>query len=533
MPARPSSTVLSRSEAVRFLQRTTFGPRPADVQHLIDIGIDAWFYEQTSIGPEGSHLERSIDEIYLPNSLWGGYLGAPDQLRRRFSFALSQIFVVSRKELLPDNVAVFADILEANCFGTYRELLEKVTRSNAMGLYLTYAYNQKADPNRSIVPDENFAREVMQLFSVGLWELNLDGSRKLDSARQPIPAYDQDDILGLARVFTGFKPQENGGDRRKTARPMDSTGTFAQQQHERGEKKFLGSVIPAKNSRTLDQSLELALDIIAGHPNVAPFVCHQLIQRLVTSNPSAAYVRRVASVFNNDGSGTRGNLAAVCRAIVVDDEAWQSNPPASFGKLREPILRFTAIARALGIEVGPDESLLISQTNGLATELGQEPYDATSVFNFYRPGYVPPQSALGDRGLSAPEMQIANETTAIGWLNNVSHFLRHPPSTSRNGKWHDTKFSLGDLIALVVTKNLTSKQAGALVDELTTRLCPSGLDPKARSIIVRHLPTIRNDRYDANSDDYEVGNITRAIQLDRVIGATMMIAASSDFLHER
>ncbi len=532
MPRPAVNATLSRAEATRFLQRTTFGPRPGDVDRLIANGLDAWLDEQTSTGPGGTHLSRHIAGTYFINSLWGSYLGSPDQFRRRVSYALSQIFVISRREMQIEHVANFADILEANCFGTYRDLLEKVTRSQGMGIYLTYNRNSKADPNRGNVPDENYAREVMQLFSIGLWRLNPDGTRTTNSSGEPIPSYDQDDILGLARVLTGFSVPEINGDRRRHALPMNSTDDFAMRSHEQGEKRFLGTVIPASSTRTLDQSLKIALDTIANHPNVGPFISHQLIQRLVTSNPTPSYVRRVARVFDDDGSGRRGNLGAVVRAVVLDDEAWQTNPPASFGKLREPVLRLTTIARALDVTTTVDP-WIISHVNSLATELAQEPYEAPSVFNFYRPGYVPPQTPLADGGLAAPEMQIANETTTIGWVNSVSRFLRRPPERTTNNMLHTVAFGLDPLIALVDSPRITTAQATALTDELVARLCPNGIDPTGRSIVVRRVKEIHDDRYRPGSDDYTTRNITLDVQRDRVFGAAMMIAVSTDFLHER
>jgi uncharacterized protein (DUF1800 family) len=527
MPAPSSSTVLSRADAVRFLQRTTFGPRPRDVDELIDIGVDAWFALQTSMTPEQTHLDRVQPGSQLSSSIWRAFLGGRNQLRHRYAYALSQIFVVSSKDLFEDQVANFADILEAKCFGTFRDLLEQVTRSHAMGRYLTYDRNRRAAPNSTRVPDENYAREVVQLFTVGLWKLERNGTRSLDSSGEPIPAYTQDDIVGLARVFTGFSSEAPTGDRFDARRPMNSTGTFAQENHEHGEKRFLGTTIAATPNRTLDESLAIALDALANHSNTAPFISHQLIQRLVTSNPSPDYVERVAQVFADDGHGTRGNLQAVLHAVVFDDEAWQAAPPTSFGKVREPVLRFTAIARALSV------STTISNGNwhigkvDQSTQLGQHPYESPSVFNFYRPGYVPPQSALGEAGLLAPEMQLADETTTIGWINTVTDLVRSGPS-----KW-GLDYAFDELIAMVNVKNVTDAQAAKLVDELVSRLCPSGLTGAARAIVIRNLKAITDPQYDPNSNNYRVQQLTQALNLDRVVAAVTMIAASTDFLYER
>ncbi|WP_420452572.1 DUF1800 domain-containing protein [Ilumatobacter sp.] len=538
MPPPLGPGAIGRADAVRFLQRTTFGPTTADVDHLISIGIDAWFDEQSTAARGTTHLQTRIDGAPdVRSCVWGAYLAGTDQLRRRLAYALSQIFVVSRHELDDRSVCAFADLLERHCFDTYRSLLEHVTRSGAMGRYLTYAGNRKEDARRGRVPDENYAREVMQLFSIGLWELAPDGTRRRDGAGQPIAAYDQDDILGLARVFTGFAAQRVGEDVRRFALPMDSAGDHAQRFHERGEKRFLGTVVPAAADRTLDQSLAIALDRLADHPNTGPFIGHQLIQRLVTSNPSPAYVRRVAAVFADDGTGVRGNLLAVARAIVLDVEAWSTTPPPGSGKLREPVLRFTTVARTLGVHVdeGPWP---IGSLSDPASELGQQPFESPSVFNFYRPGYVPPQSALGDAGLTSPEMQLANETSAIGWVNHLARFLARPPGRTWSsgpaaGRRSQVGFDLDDLLAPVSTKHVTAAAATALVDELVARLCPHGVDGRVRSATIRRVREVVRDDYDPSRTDARHVALRDDIHLERVITAVVMIAVSTDFLHER
>jgi uncharacterized protein (DUF1800 family) len=529
--------VLTRPDAVRFLQRATFGGTPAEVDHLLSVGIDAWLDDQFSRTPAQTHHARRVAGVRFHSSIWQSYLSDADQLRKRVAYALSQILVASDAELNDREVAVYADILEQHCFGTYRELLEAVTRSSAMGNYLTYNRNRRADERRGTVPDENYAREVMQLFSIGLWELHQDGTRKTDGAGQPIPTYDTDDILGLARVFTGFVAVQIDDDMNRFALPMLSTGEYAERYHETGAKRFLGTTIPASETRTLDESLAIALDTLADHPNVGPFICHQLIQRLVTSNPSPAYIGRCAAVFADNGSGQRGDLAAVVRAILTDDDAWPATPDPSFGKLREPTLRFTVLARALGVE-STHLPWILDNLGDQSTELSQQPFDAPSVFNFYRPGYVPPQSAIGDAGLASPEMQLANETTAIGWVNFLARFLRRPPGRTYNRDSPEEYrvqifFDVDDLLAMIDSKSVTQSEAGELVDELAARLCPAGLSTAVRDIVVRRVIEIYDENYDAErTEDYHVRRRSD-VHLDRVMGAAMMIAASTDFLWER
>ncbi|MEM7272261.1 MAG: DUF1800 family protein [Actinomycetota bacterium] len=512
---------LGRAEAVRFLQRTTFGPTPEDVDELRRIGIDAWLDRQIAMPVERTHLSRRIEFGSTLPSIWETFLSAPDQFRKRYAYALSQIFVASEIVVGNERIANYADRLEAHCFGTYRELLEQVTRSQAMGQYLTYERNQRADEYRGTVPDENYAREIMQLFSIGLWELNPDGTRALDGGGNPIPTYDADDIIGLARVFTGFEMPY--GDLTVFERPMRTDGGFTREWHEKGEKRFLGATIPADPNRTLDQSVTLALDIIAAHRNVGPFIGRQLIQRLVTSNPSPAYVARVAAVFGDDGRGVRGNLAAVARAIVTDPEANQIDPPADFGKIREPVLRFSAVARALRVSCTARPWPLSSLADR-ATSLGQQPYRAGSVFNFYRPGYTPPRTAVGDAGMVAPELQITDETTTIGWINYLQTFLTQPPQ-SGNAR---VQFDIGDLLAIAPDLTVTRAQATMIVDEVAARLCPFGLDQTARDRIVEAVEGVANPSISA-------GDTRNRDQLlrERVLGAALLVAATTDFIHER
>lgn len=519
--AGQAGAALGRPEAIRFLQRTTFGPSPEDVIEFQSLGLDAWLTRQLTTPPERTHLARRIDNGSTIPSIWETYLSAPDQLRKRFAYALSQIFVASEIVVGNERIANYADVLEANCFGTYRNLLEQITRSQAMGQYLTYERNQRADTNRGTVPDENYAREIMQLFSIGLWELHPNGTRKLDGNAEPIPTYGPDDIIGLARVFTGFEMPY--GDLTVFAEPMRTDGGFTREWHEKGEKRFLGATIPADPNRTLDQSVALALDIIAAHPNVGPFLGRQLIQRLVTSNPSPAYVARISAVFDDDGSGTRGNLGAVVRAIVTDPEAMASEPPVDAGKIREPVLRFTTVARALRISCSAAPWPLFSLADR-ASALGQQPYEATSVFNFYRPGYVPPRTAVGDAGLVAPELQITDETTTIGWINFLQRFLMQPPQ-SGNAR---IEFDIDDLLALAPDLTVTEAQAAAIVDEVTARLCPFGLDPTARTRIIEAVQGVANPGIAPG----DTGNRDQLLR-ERVMGAVVLVAATTDFIYDR
>lgn len=438
--------ITSEAEAVRLLDQATFGATPADVRHLMAIGASAWIDEQMAkpATASRSHWEAldatakaadptvvSRNEVY--HSFWRNALGAPDQLRQRVAYALSQIMVVSMVDSgvndQPRGVTGYYDMLGQHAFGNYRALLQDVSLHPVMGIYLSHLRNQKEDLAKGRVPDENFAREVMQLFSIGLVELELDGSARTD-AGGPLETYGADDISGLAKVFTGWSWDCNGDTSDscfhgwsesakaypdRSIVPMRSYAKY----HSASEKKFLGSTVADQGSSSDgDASLKVAFDRLAAHPNVGPFIGRQLIQRLVTSHPSPAYVARVAAVFNNNGSGVRGDLKAVVKAVLLDTEARQPGAAQrdSFGKLREPVLRLSKVLRAFGASSGSG-SWLIGTTDDPGTSLGQTPLRSPSVFNFYRPGYVPPNTQAAVRSLTVPEMQITHETSVAGYAN--------------------------------------------------------------------------------------------------------------------
>lgn len=432
-PRTPAAEpAISYASAHRFLRQTTFGPIAGDVALVRQAGYSAWIDAQfsrppsfqlpymDSLPPPQNAVEGQIDRMdaWFRNALLG-----EDQLRQRVAFALSQVMVVSDRSSLfdtPRGLAWYYDILVRHAFGNFRELMEDVTLSPAMGVYLSMLGNEKPDLERNIRPDENYARELMQLFTIGLVELDLDGTIRLGTSGQPIPTYNQDVIEGFAHVYTGWTFGGSPGFTSPSfdfTRPMEPFEEF----HDTGEKLLLGGeVLPA--SQTARQDLEAALDNIFEHPNVAPFVSRQLIQRLVTSNPSPEYVQRVASVFANDGFGVRGNLAAVTKAILLDAEARADDATETSGKLTEPLLRLTAVWRAFGA-AAPDGRYRFGYPDFF---FAQAPLRAPSVFNFYRPDYVPP-GEFRSLGLVSPEMQITNETTSSSVNNYLAFaiFLRH------------------------------------------------------------------------------------------------------------
>jgi uncharacterized protein (DUF1800 family) len=431
-PAPPAVAAISAAEASRFLGQAGFGATDAQIGRVQTLGYSGWLDEQFAAPRSQGHYDWMVERGYAvttninnfngtDNTLWRKLISSPDVLRQRITLALSEIFVVSMTGL-PINwrgfvAAAYMDVLETNAFGTYRTLLGEVTLSPGMGSYLNMRGNLREDPARGRVPDENYSREVLQLFSLGLTELAADGTLKNGVATD---TYGQDTITGLAKVFTGWNNNAaNNTDPGYAQRPMVLTAA----NHSTSVKQFLGVTIAAGTPGAT--ALQTALDTIAAHPNVGPFIGRQLIQRLVASNPSPAYVARVSAVFANNGAGVRGDLRAVIKAILLDDEARRA-PVAgdtTRGKLREPVVRFIQWARTFGL-ASPTGLWNIGNVSDPSTRLGQSPLRSPSVFNFFRPGYVPPNSALGTLNLNAPEFQITNESTVVGWANWAQTFVQ-------------------------------------------------------------------------------------------------------------
>jgi uncharacterized protein (DUF1800 family) len=458
-PATPpvaSNPPVTKAEAFRFLNQASFGATEVEATRLISLGDNTNSYARwidAEISRPVSTLLPTVEAAY-PNPVPAGFniatlnaprveewfdntLRGPDQLRQRVAWALSQIMVVSQVgalQNLPNATADFYDMLARDALGDFRKLLEDVTLHPAMGVYLSMLGNQRAVAGTNLRPDENYAREVMQLMAIGLVELNLDGTIRRDAAGQPIPTYNQEIIEGFARVFTGW---------RWACASTVTTCTFANtrvqlapvpgynqvkpmqlfpEQHETGTKRLLtypgvalaNGTIPAGQTGAKD--LQDALDNIFNHPNVGPFISKQLIQKLVTSNPTPAYVQRVAERFNNDGTGRRGNLEAVVRAILLDAEA-RSAPTgtaaATAGKIKEPLLRLTQFWRAYGGKSNGTNGVVkygaaVNFAGGVSGVFGQGPGQSPSVFNFFSPFFAPP-GAISQQGLVAPEMQLATE----------------------------------------------------------------------------------------------------------------------------
>ncbi len=457
-----SGLVSELNAASRFLYQATLGTNKAEVERVANIGYKNWIDEQVKIKPnyvldefnrvikdvvdwhylnggDSASVPAYFYSLYFNYSWWNMVVKNNDKLRQRVALALSEIFVTSYYSDLSgfgNAMSSYYDVLVKNAFGNFRDLMNDVTYHPAMGLYLTHLNNPATDSSRNIRPDENYAREIMQLFTIGLFEMNTDGTLKKDAHGNAIPTYSQKDIQELAKVFTGMSftaiiPNEWQKEpyfptyiyTGNPTKPMkvyekDYWGNIC---HEQGPKTIIGNYT-TKWPQSGEEDVQEALTHLFNHPNVAPFICKQLIQRLIKSNPSPAYVARVANIFNNDGKGVRGNLEAVVRAILLDDEArtcdWLQDD--ANGMLREPIVRFTHFVNAVGVENYYNR--FYHSSYDFLDLTNQIPLHAPTVFNFFNPSFQP-KGELSKNNLVAPEFQIYNSKTSIGYLNMVHNWV--------------------------------------------------------------------------------------------------------------
>lgn len=502
-PATPSAT-----NAARFLMQASFGPVPQDIAQVRALGYAGWIDQQIALpaskltpyikqikadaaGPriDPTYNFNELDSFVFGNNMTTPFarnaVGEPDQLRQRVAFALSQILVVSRRDAnledKPEGVANYYDMLGRHALGNYGELLLDVALHPAMGWYLSHAGNQKADPSIPRYPDENFARELMQLFSIGLWELNPDGSRQLDEHGEPIPTYDNGDITEMARVFTGLyfaAPYGWGGggweDEHLTL-PM----VMYPERHDFGVKHIPGGfTVPAREESVENgmQDVKDAVDAIFRHPNTPVFVSKQLIQFLVTDNPSPAYIERIQDVFVNDGSGQRGNMAAVVKAILLDPEARSLPVSSTYGKLREPVIRTMHLGRIFKLAEAHPDFVWWNWPEIYYGHTKQEPLNSPSVFNFYTPVYQAP-GEIRNAGLVSPGFQIVDTFSAISFPNLAWDYL-HRGFTS-SGTWD---FPLDYSSALLLADN-----PAGLVDHMNLLVCAGSMTTRTRGIILNAI----------------------------------------------
>lgn len=473
----------SRADAVRFLEQATWGPTTSLIDHVVDVGIETYLAEQfgapassyptlplypgtrdTVACPNGSTCQRDNYSLYLPqNRFFLNALYGEDQLRQRVAFALHQILVVSGVEVnLPARLTPYLQLLDRHAFGNFRDLLIDLSLNPAMGVYLDAQGNTKTRPN------ENYAREILQLFSIGTVRLNLDGTPVLDGNGQTIPTYTQSTVDNFARVFTGW---------RFAAAPAAGITNYSdpmvalESQHDTGVKTLLdGAVTPQGLSARAD--LELAIDNIFHHANIGPFISRQLIQHLVTSNPSPAYVARVATVFNGAPGGARGDLAAVVRAILLDPEArGDAKTDALYGRLRHPVQLVTNILRTFDVRsadgTGPSDGYLAPQLPNMGMDLFRPP----SVFSYFSPSGTAPNTG----GLRGPEFGLFSTSTALKRANFINTMVFGRIAASANGPM-GTAIDLAPLQPLAATPD-------ALLDVLNDRLLHGTMSATMRQTI--------------------------------------------------
>jgi len=537
-----SRGVPSPEQTSRFLAQASFGPNEELIRYVRSLGNNAfskWIDEQIDTAPtltepyrtflaariEGDspssgfvnsnvpHFANTFEDVDTRNfeTAWMRHaLFAPDRLRQRVAWVLSQILVSNDSNSRRGEAqSVYYDLLIEGALGSYEELLYEVSVNPQMGNFLSSLGNRTADPSRGIMPDENYAREIMQLFSIGLWELDMDGTRILDSNGNPIPTYSNDDIVQVARVFTGLEFSRGGRfPLRLAAHPMQ----MIENRHDTGdnislsvygarEKEFLQSfrytpaALPAFGStgRSGLDDIRDTVSILVNHPTCPPFISRNLIQHLVTSNPSPSYVRRVAEVFVDDGSGARGNLAAVIKAILLDDEARSLNFQLATepGRLKAPMLRVTSLAKAFraGEETPALHDLsgiqFFVHPNGRAFEsLGEYPFHNSSVFNFYEPGYSHP-GEIREANLTSPEFQILNSLTAVNTPNQLWDFIDERFHTITRSHTPNFAINLDDFLSDAANDH------DSLLDRLNLLLCHGRLSAKTRGIIKTSLDRLR------------------------------------------
>ncbi len=537
-------------EAARFLLQAQFSATDDEIAAVRAQGYAAWLAQQFAqpIGTTGAdwltqrgYGVANADTRYHNASypadymLWAQLFTERDAVRKRVALALSEIMVVSTTGLNQTWPAFLAagywDVLNQHALGNFRALLEAVTLNPGMGVYLNVLGSQKEDARTGRQPDENYAREVMQLFTLGLYRLNADGTEQRDASGNRIETYGPSDVSHLARVFTGYDYDRSQNQSftvgtstvsgpQQAVRPM----VLVASRHSTLAATFLGTTVAAGAAG--DAALKTALDTLFNHPNVAPFIGRQLIQRLVTSNPSPAYVARVAAAFADNGSGVRGDLRAVVAAILLDPEARGAaglSGPA-FGRLREPMVRFVQWGRTFGLRSARG-SWKLGDLSDPATRLGQSPLRSPSVFNFFRPGYVPPSTALASAGQVAPEFQIVTESSVGGYLNFMQNAIRNglfvnapdlPQNNASNtSNGFDITCDYAALLPLVADANALVRKAALL---LSAGQVPAATQARIAQALAATPVTATS---------------SAAAQLNRVAAAVLLVMACPAYLVQK
>ena len=545
------------NEAARFALQAKFNVTDAEIAELRQQGYAAWISAQLN-APEAqtgvawldgrgygavSAATEFFDQSYPGDfMIWQQLMQSPDGARKRLALALAEFFVVSLNsidaEFRSHGIAQYWDLLVRGTRGNFRQLLEDITLNPAMGVFLNTKGNQKED-SRGRQPDENYAREVMQLFTIGLYQLNADGTEKRAADGSKLASYTLADVSNLSRVFTGWDFDSsqsvntvlqysgytrNIGNTSRMTRRMVLTAS----RHSTLAATFLGTTIAANTPG--DQALKTALDTLFNHPNVGPFFGKQMIQRLVTSNPSPAYVGRVAAIFNNNGDGVRGDMKSVFAAVLLDDEARSpvglSAP--TFGKLREPMVRLVQWGRTFGLTSKAGSWKLDEQGNP-SDQLGQSPLRPGSVFNFFRPGYVPPSTALAASQQVAPEFQIVNESTVGGYLNYMQDRIRYgfnidSPTVAE----HTYNTYSRDITASYAAELLVVADVPALVNRLNLLMCAGQLSASTRMLVTSALSATALPTPTASNAQAELD-----ARLNRICAGVLMVMASAEYLVQK
>jgi uncharacterized protein (DUF1800 family) len=517
-PTPVNIDIESTNDTIRFLEQATFGPSPSELQYVKRIGFRAYLNEQFSLPasnynglPIFVENGKEIGDLYrFKLRFFQNALQAKDQLRQRMVHALSQIFVVSfsdpdfNKQIEPA-ILSYLDVLNRNAFGNFKQLLHEITLNPSMGAYLDMVDNRKADPSKNSQPNENYARELLQLFSIGIFNLNLDGTIQLDSSYKPVESYSNEEVKAFARALTGWVYAQNPSPDPSIGRRNNYFGApliAKEARHDKGSKQLLGGkVLPAGQSATKD--LSDVIENVFNHPNVGPFISRLLIQHLVTSNPSPQYIQRTASVFNNNGMGIRGDMRAVISAILLDPEARGDRSTGS-GKLREPALLITNLLRrfnAQGDLYGVPE---------WSDRMEQDIFNPPTVFNFFQPDY---RINYAGQSYFSPETQILTTETAIHRINFIRELLYSAIKPGRYGR-----LITGSSTATVDLTNLLDMAADPpkLVSSLNETLLHGTMPESLKNIVLE-----------------TIAQIPQAQRAERVRTAIYLMAASTNFQVQR
>lgn len=535
----PSSPVLGdRADAVRFLHQATFGPTEADVDALWDEGVETWFSEQLTMEPhnyldawrviadefgdidEGpnANFMQLTHESFMYNALY-----SPDQLRQRMTYALSQLFVITERFDFGGHdqlILGYVDTLHSGAFGNFRDLFRDVTLHPAMGMFLSMLGNSKADPDKNIRPDENFAREAMQLFSVGLQMLNQDGTPVIDEEEEPVQTYTPIDVQNYAAALTGwyfadldshrFGDTYHSVEHSLRTQPMTAYDDY----HQKTQKKLLRNYyVPAGQSA--EQSLDTVIDSLFFHPNLAPFVSRHLIKSFVTSNPSLEYIARVSAVFNSDEQGERGNLASVLQAILFDSEARLpiQEQYESYGRVKDPLLKYVNIVRFLNLD-----SFVEGSHRHLARRPSQTFLAAPQVFNFFSPNHTP-NKEFAERDLVAPELQIITADTIVSDASQFAYvqsrydYLAYNSDAPEEDKQYWDTFDFDPLVAVLETEGLTG-----VLDYLDIYLAQGRLTTDFKETLLQHFEQGVDWAMEGNFDSDENA---RKASLRHVLGSVV------------